>query len=85
MSCLRKTVEHSSNSVPGDAKGFDIHQIQAPGAGKCRTFIKFRAWVRESVEHSSNSGPRGSLIGQESSRKLLFGCRFGVFSGASAP
>ena len=82
---MRKSVKHSTNSMSGDAKCYDIHQIQAPGAGKCRTFIKFRAWVRESVEHSSNSGPRGSLIGQESSRKLLSGCLFGVFSGASAP
>ena len=42
-SFLRNSVEHSSNLVFADAKGCDIRQFQAPGAGKCRTFIKFRA------------------------------------------
>ena len=84
-SFLRNSVEHSSNLVFADAKGCDIREFQAPGAGKCETFIKFSARVRESVEHSSNLGPRVSLIGQETSSKLLVGCLFGVFSGASAP
>ena len=84
-SFLRNSVEHSSNLVFADAKGCDIRQFQAPGAGKYRTFIKFSAWARESVEHSSNLGPRVSLIGQETSSKLLVGCHFGVVSEAWAP
>ena len=43
MSFFRNSVEHSSNSMFADAKGCDIRQFQAPGAGKCRTFINFRA------------------------------------------
>ena len=39
-SFLRNSVEHSSSLVFADAKGCDIRQFQAPGAGKCGTFIK---------------------------------------------
>ena len=62
-------MKHSTNSMSGDAKGCDIHQIQAPGAGKCRTFIKFRA-----------SGlPDRARVFEEITFRVSFRCFFGRF------
>ena len=64
-----KSVEHSSNSVSGDAKGYDIHQIQCLCAGNYRTFSKFRAsWV-----------PDRARVFEEITFRVSFRCFFGGF------